>query len=161
MVSTNIQKKIIEFGMILLEIPWKKRGCMGIPKLMILIVRVLYFLLITWCLISQTKKFFQLHYTPMPTKWLVLQTNGAIVSTKMQTLVIIGEPPYSKQKYIKETLSLFCFCIGNFFNDMDFEMVPLAWTTHAQGIPQLPHCLSFSFTFPTLFIFELLILFAR
>ena len=40
------------------------------------------------------------------------------------------------------------FIFGKSFNDRDFAMVPLAWTTHVQGRPQLLHYSSFSFTFP-------------
>ena len=50
---------------------------------------------------SQTNKYFHLHDTLVPTKWLVLQTDDVIVSTKMQTLVIIGKPFYSRRKYVQ------------------------------------------------------------
>jgi hypothetical protein len=84
-----------EFEMILLEILERRGGCVGIPKLVVLLVLVLYFFLIISCHSSQTKKYFHLHYILMPTKWLVLQTNDIIVPTKLQTLVIIGKPFYS------------------------------------------------------------------
>ena len=97
--NTNENMKVKlkhEFEMILLEILERRGGCMGIPKLMILLLLVLYFFLIISCYSSQTKKYFHLHDTPMPTKWLVLQTNDMIISTKMETIVIIGKPFYSR-----------------------------------------------------------------
>jgi hypothetical protein len=70
---------------------------MGIPKLMILIPLILYFFLIISCYSSQSKKYFHLHDTPMPTNLLVdLQTNDMIISTKLGTIGIIGNPFYSE-----------------------------------------------------------------
>ncbi len=97
---------------------------MGIPKLVVLLVLVLYSFLIISCLIYQTKKYFYLHNASMPTKWLVLQTNDTLVSTKMQTLVIIGKQ-FKKQICITKTLFIL-FCCGRSFNDIGFPMVPLA-----------------------------------
>ena len=100
MVPTNIQKGAMEtnieheFEIIYLRWLERRGGCRGIPKLVVLLVLVLYFFLIISCLSSQSKKYSPLHDTPMPTKWLVLQTNDTIVSTKMQTQVIIGRPFY-------------------------------------------------------------------
>ena len=102
MVPTNIQKGTMEtrleheFEIIYLRWLERRGGCRGIPMLVVLLVFVLYFFLITSCLSSKSKKYSALHDTPMPTKWLVLQTNDTIVSTKMQTQVIIGRPFYSK-----------------------------------------------------------------
>ena len=93
MVPTNIEKGTMEtnieheFEMIYFRCLERRRGCRGIPKLVVLLVLVLYFFLITSCLSSQSKKYSSLHDTPMPTKWLVLQTNDTIISTKMQTQV--------------------------------------------------------------------------
>ena len=60
----------------------------------------------------------------VPAKWLVIQTDDIIVSTKMQTLVIIGEPFYSRSKYVQRNTIFILFCDG-IFNDMGFAMVPL------------------------------------
>ena len=68
---------------------------MGIPKLVVLLVLPLYSFLIISCFISN-KEIFYLHDTLVPTKWLVLHTKDIIVSTMMQTLVIIGKP-FKKQ----------------------------------------------------------------
>jgi len=62
----------------------------------------------------------------VPAKWLVLQTDDIIVSTKMQTLVIIGEPFYSRSKNVQRNTLFIYFLYGKSFNDIDFAMVPLA-----------------------------------
>ncbi len=63
---------------------------------------------------------------------------------------------FKKLTYIKKGNTLFIlFYCRKSFNDIDFAMVPLAWTTHAQGRPQLLHCSSFSFTLHSLFLFLL------
>jgi hypothetical protein len=62
-----------EFEMIYFKLVETRRGCMGIPKLVVLLVLFLSSFLIISCLTSQTKKYSHLHDTPMPIKWLVLQ----------------------------------------------------------------------------------------
>ena len=63
----------------------------------------------------------------LPTKWLVLQTNDIIVSTKMQTQVFIGNHFIQEANILHKKHSLFIlFLSGESFNDLDFAMVPLA-----------------------------------
>jgi len=62
-----------------------------------------------------------------PTKWLVLQTNNIIVSTKMQTQVIIGNHFIQEANILHKQNTLFIlFLCRESFNDLDFAMVPLA-----------------------------------
>ena len=136
--------------MIILEITWKKRGCMGIPKLMVLLVIVLYLFLIISCFISNKEIFSSSWYfsaykmVSSPYKWHNSFNHDANSSNYWETI--------QEANMYNRTLFLLCFSMG-FFNDIDFAMVQLAWTTHAQGQPQLLHCSSFSFTFPN-FIFS-------
>ena len=63
----------------------------------------------------------------LATKWLVLQTNDIIVSTKMQTQVII-ENHFIQEENILQTKHSFFYFVFKWksFNDLDFAMVPLA-----------------------------------
>ena len=138
-----------EFEMILLEILERRGGCVGIPKLVILLVLVHYFFLIISCYSYQTKKYFHLHVgykmVSSPNKWYNSFNQDANSSD-------YWKPFYSRRKYITNKALFFYFVFKwESFNDLDFAMVPLAWTTHAQGRPQLLHCSSFSFTFHILF----------
>ena len=124
MVPTNIQKGTMEtrlkheFEIIYLRWLERRGGCRGIPKLVVLLVLVIYFFLITSCLSYQLKKYSPLHDTPMPTKWLVLQTNDTIVSIKKKTQVIIGRPFYSKRKCnYKRKHSFYFVLLWESFND--------------------------------------------
>ena len=128
----------------------RRGGCMGIPKLVVLLVLVLYSFLIISCFIWNKEMFSSPWYfsaykmVSSTYKWYNSFNQNA-------NSPYYWKPFYSRSKYIQRNNLFILFCCGKSFNDMDFAMVPLAWT-HAQGRPQLLHCSFFSFTFPT-FIF--------
>jgi hypothetical protein len=77
----------------------------------------------------------------------------------MQAPLIISKPLYSSKQTQRNTLFIL-FWSDKSLIDEGFAMVPMAWTTHVQGQPQLLRYLSPLFTLinivftqtPTLFI---------
>jgi hypothetical protein len=77
--------------LILLEI---RRGCRGIPKLVVLLVLALFFFLIRSCFYSKQKKYFHLYdFLGSCKRVSFSKQKTIIVSPKMQAPQIIKKPP--------------------------------------------------------------------